>query len=82
MLTVQVSFFAQVRLILNRAEVEVSLPEGATVEDLAAHLQKQFPQIAPHLPTCRIAVGVEYASPGTPLADGDDIALIPPVQGG
>jgi len=82
MLTVQVSLFAQVRLAMGQSDIEVTLPEGATVDDLSSHLREHFPKIAPYLSSCRVAVGVEYASPSTALADGDDIALIPPVQGG
>ncbi len=82
MVTVQVSLFAHVRLVLGRGRIDVSLPDGSTVKDLSIHLETNFPRIAAHLPTCRIAVGVEYADPDTKLSDGDDIALIPPVQGG
>ena len=82
MMTLQVSLFAQVRMALDRSQIEVSLSDGATVADLVEQLRSQFPKIAPNLPSCRVAVGVEYASADTPLADGDDIALIPPVQGG
>jgi molybdopterin synthase catalytic subunit len=40
------------------------------------------PALAPGRASLRFAVNGDYADPGRPLADGDEIACIPPVSGG
>jgi molybdopterin synthase catalytic subunit len=58
----------------------LQLPQGATVRDLLERCQA----IAPAVPLASIAVAVnrEYAAAAHPLADGDEVALLPPVSGG
>jgi molybdopterin converting factor small subunit len=58
---------------------DVGLPESATVADLLVQHQDRanfaWESIA-------VAVNREYASAGTRLKDGDEVALLPPVSGG
>ena len=58
---------------------DVGLPEGASVADLLVQHQDlanfKWESIA-------VAVNQEYASAGTKLKDGDEVALLPPVSGG
>lgn len=79
---VQVRLFASYRDRAGTGLLEVSLPEGATVEDLLAQLCQQVPALggafAPHL----VAVNSEYAPGDQSLSPGDEVALIPPVSGG
>jgi molybdopterin converting factor small subunit len=30
----------------------------------------------------RVAINQQFADPGTPLADGDELAFLPPISGG
>lgn len=64
--------------------VEVDLPEGATVADALRGVGEQHAALAPVLDSLAIVMAVnrEYADPATPLSDGDELALIPPVSGG
>lgn len=55
---------------------------GLTVPQLLSALQEQFPGLAGLAPSLAVAVNREYAEPGCVLADGDEVALIPPVSGG
>ena len=41
-----------------------------------------MPALAPGRPSLRFAVNGTYADPATTLADGDEVACIPPVSGG
>ncbi len=54
----------------------------ATVGALRAALAAAHPGLARVLPRCRIAVEQEFAGDDTPLRDGAEVALVPPVAGG
>ena len=80
---VKVLYFAALRDLAGRSEEVLSLPmEVDTVEALGRHLAKQVPGLAERLPHVRMARNEEFARPEDRLADGDTIALIPPVAGG
>ncbi len=58
------------------------LPDGATVADAWADLAARFEALQPHRPYVRPARNAAYAAWDAPLADGDEIAFLPPVSGG
>ena len=60
--------------------LQQSLPDGATVQDAADALFEAQPGL--RALRLRFAVNATYASPETVLADGDEMACIPPVGGG
>ena len=55
---------------------------GLTAAQLLEQLQKEYPGLARLAPVLSIAVNREYATADRRLADGDEVALIPPVSGG
>jgi len=77
----RVLLFASYADALGASEIDVALPEHATVGDL---LQAVRGMAAAHaLPAAPfIAVNQEYASAGVVLRAGDEVAIIPPVAGG
>lgn len=77
-----VKLFAVLREAAGVGEVELDLPGDATAGAVAAPLAKRFPKISRHLPRVAYAVNRSYAPADTPLRDGDEVALIPPVSGG
>jgi len=81
-ITVRVRAFALLREALGAAELAVTLPAGADVATLLAQLADDHPDA--RLPGRRFttAVNRRYAPRETILADGDEVALIPPVSGG
>jgi molybdopterin synthase catalytic subunit len=58
------------------------LPDGATVGALLDHLIAAHPALASLRANLRVAVNQEFAALDRVLADGDEVALIPPVSGG
>lgn len=60
----------------------VQLPLPPTVASLRRQLADTWPSVAELLPRCAVAVNHEYATDDTPLAPGDEVAVIPPVSGG
>lgn len=79
---VRVLYFASFREAVGKDEESRSLREGARVQDLWAELARAVPLFArfPAIPPA--AVNREYAAPDTELAEGDEVAFLPPVAGG
>lgn len=73
--------FSHVKHALGCGEIELELPEGATTADAEARVREMGGAALAGLPL-RAALNREYVNGPTPLSDGDEIALIPPVQGG
>jgi MoaE-MoaD fusion protein len=78
-LTMQVTvrLFAQLRERAGTSELTIELQDGARVKDAIDELG----DLAAELPVV-MAVNREYADGEAPLAQGDELALIPPVSGG
>jgi molybdopterin synthase catalytic subunit len=74
--------FAIQRELAGTRELTVELPEGSTVEAAWQALESRVPVLAPGRPSVRFAVNGEYAAADQPLAEGDEVAMIPPVSGG
>jgi len=79
---VRVRFFASVRERLRRSEDEIELARGATVADLLRDLRRAHPALSEVAESLRFAVNQEYVDGDHCLADGDEVAVIPPVSGG
>jgi molybdopterin converting factor subunit 1 len=73
-------YFAAVRERLGRDRdtIPAALPTAPTVEDLWAWLTTAHPELAPWRRHLRFAVNQELCDPTHPIADGDEIAIIPP----
>jgi len=79
---VRVRLFAIQRELAGTRAVPLELSAGATIEDCWTALTLRFPMLASGRSSVRFARNGEYADPETPLADGDEVACIPPVSGG
>ena len=77
MIRVRVRLFAMLRERAGRSSVDVELADGATAGDVWASLG-----IGEEPPALGVAVNRAYADRSTALADGDEVAFIPPVSGG
>lgn len=82
MIRVRVRLFARQRELAGARQLEMDLADGATVEDAWAALALRVPAIADGRPYVRFALNGAYADPTALLADGDEVACVPPVSGG
>ena len=81
-LKIRTLFFASYKELLGTGELQIALPEGATVSDLVAALRSRGGAFTV-LPTApAVAVNMAYTDATSLLSDGDEVALIPPVAGG
>ena len=79
---VRVLLFGVLKDVTGRASDEVTLPEGATLRDLLARYQSQFPRLGEMAPSLALSINQEYAAASSALHDNDEVALLPPVSGG
>lgn len=79
---IQVRLFAMLRDAAKAGSFEVDLPDRSNVIEAFTHLAELHPAIAVYLPRVSAAVNREYVRSDHILADGDELALIPPVSGG
>ena len=79
---VSVKLFARAREIVGRDAVVVEAPPGVTVAALRGAVAEQVPALATFVRRCAVAVGGAYAVEQDVVAEGAEVALIPPVSGG
>lgn len=81
---VRVLFFSVLQdAVRGEKEVPWQLEHGRrTVEDLLAGLYARWPELQLWDRQVRVAVDLEYVDRDHVLCGGEEVALIPPVQGG
>ena len=80
--TVHIRLFAIQRELAGTRRVELELRDGATVADAWEALVALHPVLGPGRDSVRFALDGEYADPASPVPDGAELAIIPPVSGG
>jgi len=78
---VRVRCFALLRE-LSADRSGLSLADRATIEDAWTEMTRRYPGLVPHRPFVRAARNGAYAGWDDELADGDEVAFLPPVSGG
>jgi molybdopterin synthase sulfur carrier subunit len=71
-----------VRDLVGKDEERITLPGAMTIAELGAFLARERPALAGRLGPVRFARNETFATEDERIADGDVIALIPPVAGG
>lgn len=80
---ITVLYFAAVRDLVGTDEETLELPAAVTtIALLGSHLASVHPALDGRLGYVRFARNEEFAAPADAIADGDQVALIPPVAGG
>lgn len=79
---VTVKLFARLRDIIGQAELVREVADGSTVRAVWSSLATEWPELASYERSISTAVNADYARMNQPLADGDEVAFLPPVSGG
>jgi MoaD family protein len=79
---IRVQFYAQLRDLIGIRELDVDFAEGATVRDLLDEIYSQLPALRTHDKSILIGSGVEFVDRNYKLKAGEEISIMPPVQGG
>jgi molybdopterin converting factor subunit 1 len=79
---VRLLFFATLKDIVGAREMQLDVPIGATVADVLTHLENNYPRIKGYRSIVLTAINEEYVEASSPVHDGDELAIFPPVSGG
>ena len=79
---VRAQFYAQLRELVGNHELEVELPQDATVRELLEKVYAQKPSLRGHDKSILVGAGLEFVDRNYKLNPGAEIAIMPPVQGG
>jgi molybdopterin converting factor small subunit len=81
-MVVRVQLFAVAGQLAGCREIELELPDGATVVDLRHSLVQAVPALGPLMGQMLFAVDHQYARDQARIEASSDVACIPPVSGG
>lgn len=83
-MTVRVLYFSVLQDLTGTAEWDEMLPTDRewTLGDLLERLWERTPALRDWDGRLLLAVNQRWADRGRPLVDGDEVAIMPPVQGG
>jgi len=79
---VRIHFYSYFKDLAGSAEVTETVAPGSRLDVLLEGLFLRFPKLAAMRNSALVAVGVDYQAGDYVLAEGDEVSLFPPVQGG
>jgi molybdopterin converting factor subunit 1 len=79
---VTVRLFARLRDIVGANELTRDVPTPASVKTVWEQLVTEFPSLGAYAPSISAAVNADYVRLDAQVADGDEVAFLPPVSGG
>src|ERR1035441_3216772 len=75
-------FFGMLRDIVGMSREDVEFPEGADLRSVFASYAARFPRLGDLARSIVVARNQEFTDPAAKLAEGDEVAFLPPVSGG
>ena len=77
-----VRFYSQLRDLAGGSELDVDVAEGTVVSELLEQIYAKAPALRSHDKSILVGAGVEFVDRSYKLQPGDEISIMPPVQGG
>jgi molybdopterin converting factor small subunit len=78
----KVQFFSQLKEIVGASEITLDLPDATSVAELLARLYRDFPELAKWDRNLLVGAGLDFVARDYLIQPNDQIAIMPPVQGG
>lgn len=75
-------FFAKLKEIIGKSELEMEFHEGALVRDLKSSLFNQFPRLKEYSEIIIVSVNQNFAVDDDVIPENSEVAIFPPVSGG
>ncbi len=81
-MNIRVQFYSHLRDLAGASELSIDLPDKATVGDLLTKIYEKVPTLRSQDKSILIGAGVEFVDRNYELKPGEEISIMPPVQGG
>jgi molybdopterin synthase catalytic subunit len=78
----RVLFFGMLKEVVGQASEDAEFPTGADLRAVFESYAERFPKLRQMASSIVVARNQEFAALSTALADGDEVAFLPPVSGG
>jgi molybdopterin synthase sulfur carrier subunit len=79
---ITVKLFAIYQETYQKDELKMSLPSRSSVQDVLEQIIQAHPSLERWRSLTRFGVNLQFVSSETILENGDEVVLIPPVNGG
>ena len=79
---IRVLFFGVVRDIVGLREDAIEVADGACLETVLESYTTRFPRLRAMAGSVVLGLNQQFSSPSATVAEGDEVALLPPVSGG
>jgi molybdopterin converting factor subunit 1 len=79
---VTVRLFAHLRELAGAGVLPAEVPEAATIATVWNEVVRRHPPLAGYTARIACAHNARHARPDAPVAEGDEVAFLPPVSGG
>ena len=79
---VRIQFFSRLRDLTGKAELDLEVPAGTTAANLLEKIYSNTPALRDWDKSILVAAGVEFVGRDYVVNPGDEISIMPPVQGG
>lgn len=81
-MTIRAQFYAQLRDAAGSSYLDIDVTEGATIYDLLEQVYVKIPALRAHDKAIVVGAGLEFVDRNYKMKSGEEIAIMPPVQGG
>jgi sulfur-carrier protein len=81
-IAVTVKLFAVYQETFDVSEIVLDFPDGTPVQAVCDRLIAEHPKLSKWREITRFGVNLQFVEPDTILQNGDEVVLIPPVNGG
>jgi molybdopterin synthase sulfur carrier subunit len=81
-ITITVKLFAAYQEAYNLTELVLEFPDATPVKAVCDRLISEHPELEQWRNVTRFGINLMFVEPDTPLKNGDEVVLIPPVSGG
>ncbi len=79
---IRVLFFGLIRDVVGQREDALDIPDGGRLDQVFEHYAVRYPKLRAMSGSIVLALNQQFSPPSAMLAEGDEVALLPPVSGG
>lgn len=82
LVSITVKLFAAYQEAYGVPELKLTFPQGTPVKAVCEHIVDERPELSKWQDVTRYGINLLFVEPDTPLKNGDEVVLVPPVSGG